>query len=105
MMVLHSSLGPLRHLNIGPPPPTGMGRKSIKPPKNPNDYKARNGGWKGVFGMAGNVILAAGIREPCRAFQGACQGATGAVRGVESGSYGRQTRARSRCPGPSLRAF
>jgi hypothetical protein len=29
--------------------------------------------------MVGNVILAAGIREPYRAFQRVCQGATGAV--------------------------
>jgi hypothetical protein len=60
-------------------PLCGMGGKSMKLPKKPNNYKARNGGWKGVFGMAENGVLAAGIRESCRAFQGACQGFAGAI--------------------------
>ena len=66
-------------------PICGMDRKSIKPPKKPNDYKAENCGWKGVFGMAGNGILPAGICEPCRAFPeglpGRYGGCPGGVRG------------------------
>jgi len=74
-----------------------MGRKSIKPPKNPNDYKARNGSGKGVFGMVGNGILPAGICEPCRAPQGGLARALrGLSRGVRGGGIGGQTRDRNR---------
>src|SRR6266566_1477384 len=68
-----------------------IGENSIKPPKKPNDYKAENCGWKGVFGMAGNGILPAGICEPCRAFPEGLPGRYGGCPGVcaEGASEGR----------------
>src|SRR5216684_3772736 len=113
MVVVFTSLRfapslPLKNKHHPPIPQSticGMGRKSIKPPKNPNDYKARNGDWEGVFGMAGNGVLGASECPPGASFPGGLPGPLlGLSRGVRGGGHRRADQVPNPLPGLLLGA-